>query len=164
MKFLISSSERWRVRGGSKKLPSFQLMRSGYAFARKLIFGMTNFRMEAWAMAACSDGSRLIPPGKQSSSSSHSSSALSWASCCLCSCSSCIAFFAAHFLISRILSDARCLYSFLDASSHLYKRVCPSVRRSVGRSVGRSVTLELKSWKNAVFEQNKDKWGYETLD
>ena len=25
---------------------------------------------------------------------------------------------------------------FLDASSHLYMRVCPSVRRSVGRSVG----------------------------
>ena len=35
--------------------------------------------------------------------------------------------------------------SFLDASSHLYKRVCPSVRpsvrQSVGPSVGRSVTL-----------------------
>ena len=30
--------------------------------------------------------------------------------------------------------------SFLDASSHLYKRVCPSVRRSVGPSVGPSVT------------------------
>ena len=29
---------------------------------------------------------------------------------------------------------------FLDASSHLYKRVCPSVRRSVRRSVGPSVT------------------------
>ena len=29
--------------------------------------------------------------------------------------------------------------TFLDASSHLYMRVCPSVRRSVGRSVGRSV-------------------------
>ena len=28
---------------------------------------------------------------------------------------------------------------FLDASSHLYKRVCPSVRRSVHRSVRRSV-------------------------
>ena len=27
---------------------------------------------------------------------------------------------------------------FLDASSHLYKRVCPSVRRSVGPSVGPS--------------------------
>ena len=36
---------------------------------------------------------------------------------------------------------------FLDASSHLYKRVCPSVHRSVrpsvGPSVGRSVTLLL---------------------
>ena len=28
---------------------------------------------------------------------------------------------------------------FLDASSHLYKRVCPSVRRSVRPSVRRSV-------------------------
>ena len=28
---------------------------------------------------------------------------------------------------------------FLDASSHLYKRVCPSVRPSVGRSVRPSV-------------------------
>ena len=28
--------------------------------------------------------------------------------------------------------------TFLDASSHLYIRVCPSARRSVGRSVGRS--------------------------
>ena len=27
-------------------------------------------------------------------------------------------------------------YQFLDASSHLYKRVCPSVDSSVGRSVG----------------------------
>ena len=32
-----------------------------------------------------------------------------------------------------------CLTWFLDASSHLYKRVCPSVRRSVCRSVRRSV-------------------------
>ena len=31
-------------------------------------------------------------------------------------------------------------YPFLDASSHLYKRVCPSVGRSVGPSVGRSVS------------------------
>ena len=38
---------------------------------------------------------------------------------------------------------------FLDAFSHLYKRVCPSVRPSVGpsvcRSVRRSVTHKLKS-------------------
>ncbi len=31
------------------------------------------------------------------------------------------------------------LVSFLDASSHLYKRACTSVRPSVGRSVRRSV-------------------------
>ena len=45
------------------------------------------------------------------------------------------------------------MLALLDASSHLYKRVCPSVRpsvrrsvrRSVGRSVRRSVTHELKS-------------------
>ena len=30
---------------------------------------------------------------------------------------------------------------FLDASSHLYKRVCPSVGPSVGRSVGPSVGM-----------------------
>ena len=40
-------------------------------------------------------------------------------------------------------------YQFLDAFSHLYKRVCPSVGRLVGRSVRpsvhRSVTHELKS-------------------
>ena len=29
--------------------------------------------------------------------------------------------------------------NFLDASTHLYKRVCPSVGQSVGWSVGRSV-------------------------
>ena len=49
---------------------------------------------------------------------------------------------------------------FLDASLHLYKRVCPSVGRSVGRSVGPSVrpfvTNELKSSKIAVFDQNCD--------
>ena len=39
--------------------------------------------------------------------------------------------------------------SFLDASN-LYKRVCPSVRRSVRPSV----THELKSCKRAVFDQN----------
>ena len=37
---------------------------------------------------------------------------------------------------------------FLDASSHLYKRVCPSVGWSVGRSVGPSVTRYfLMMWK-----------------
>ena len=43
--------------------------------------------------------------------------------------------------------------SFLDAFSHLYKRVCPSVRRSVGPSVGRSHTSWI-SEKWAEFEQN----------
>ena len=43
---------------------------------------------------------------------------------------------------------------FLDASSHLYKRVCPSVRRSVRRSVGPSVgplVGPLRLCKNRVF-------------
>ena len=31
-------------------------------------------------------------------------------------------------------------FPFLDASSHLYMRVCPSVRRSIGLSVRRSAT------------------------
>ena len=36
-------------------------------------------------------------------------------------------------------------FLFLDASSHLYKRVCPSVRWSVGRSVGHAfVKIEVK--------------------
>ena len=43
---------------------------------------------------------------------------------------------------------------FLDAFSHLYKRVCPSVRLSVRWSVPRSVTHKLKPYKNAVFDQN----------
>ena len=42
---------------------------------------------------------------------------------------------------------------FLDASSHLYKRVCPSVRPSVGpsvrRSVRRSVTPSLRRLRDA---------------
>ena len=42
---------------------------------------------------------------------------------------------------------------FLDAFSHLYKRVCPSVRRSVGppvhRSVGPSVRQSHTSWNHA---------------
>ena len=41
----------------------------------------------------------------------------------------------------------------LDAFSHLYKRVCPSV----GLSVGRSVTHELKTWKKAFLEQVQSK-------
>ena len=46
------------------------------------------------------------------------------------------------------------LWALLDASSHLYKRVCPSVGPSVHPSVGQSITHELKSCKNAVFDQN----------
>jgi len=42
----------------------------------------------------------------------------------------------------------------LDAFSHLYKRVSPSVGRSVRRSVGRSVTHKLNFEKWAEFEQN----------
>ena len=38
---------------------------------------------------------------------------------------------------------------FLDASSHLYKRVCPSVRGSVGPSVRPSVTLLFRISENA---------------
>ena len=41
-------------------------------------------------------------------------------------------------LLSRLKSHDR--VNFLDASTHLYMRVCPSVRGSVGRSVGRSIT------------------------
>ena len=33
--------------------------------------------------------------------------------------------------------------SFLDASTHLYERLCPLVRRSVGPSVGPSVSLSI---------------------
>ena len=37
------------------------------------------------------------------------------------------------------------IHLFLDAPSHLYKRSCPSVRRSVGPSVGPSVSPVLFS-------------------
>ena len=37
-------------------------------------------------------------------------------------------------------SEPLVIYIFLDAFSHLYKRVCPSVGRSVGPSVRRSHT------------------------
>ena len=43
---------------------------------------------------------------------------------------------------------------FLDASSHLYMRVCPSVRPSVRRLVGGSVTLSSKTREINIFEQN----------
>ena len=41
--------------------------------------------------------------------------------------------------LSLFLSLSFSLSRFLDAPSHLYKRVCPSVRRSVGPSVRLSV-------------------------
>ena len=36
---------------------------------------------------------------------------------------------------------------FLDASSHLYKRVCPSVRPSVGWSVGNAFFFQIEEMK-----------------
>ena len=50
---------------------------------------------------------------------------------------------------SVLLSRPRWHFAFLDASSHLYMRVCPSVRRSVGRSV----TLSSKTRKIIISEQ-----------
>ena len=49
--------------------------------------------------------------------------------------------------------ENRYLWRFLDAFSHLYKRVCPSVGPSVGRSVRPSHTSWI-SEKGAEFEQN----------
>ena len=43
---------------------------------------------------------------------------------------------------------------FLNACSHLYKTVCPSVRRFIRLSVRRLVTHGLKPCKSAVFDQN----------
>ena len=42
---------------------------------------------------------------------------------------------------------------FLDASSHLYKRVCPSVRPSVRRSVRPSVTPSLRRLLGASYAE-----------
>ena len=50
-------------------------------------------------------------------------------------------------------------HQFLDAFSHLYKRVCPSVRPSVGPSV----THELKPCKSAVFDQNNYQYERERI-
>ena len=52
-----------------------------------------------------------------------------------------IAWLANHFFVFYI--------HFLDASSHLYKRVCPSIRPSVGRSVRHPFFSKVK---------NKRKW------
>ena len=46
---------------------------------------------------------------------------------------------------------------FLDASSHLYKRVCPSVRPSVRRSVGPSVRRAVTPSQNEPFVRKKFK-------
>ena len=60
-----------------------------------------------------------------------------------------------YLFLSFSLSICLSLFSsptfFLDASSHLYKRVCPSVRPSVRRSVGPSVTPVQKPRFSAVF-------------
>ena len=50
--------------------------------------------------------------------------------------------------------------TFLDALSHLYKRVCPFVGRSVRLSVRLSVTHKLNFWKSndlTKIEQNSTK-------
>ena len=51
---------------------------------------------------------------------------------------------------------------FIDATSHLYKRVCPSVGRSVGLSVCRS-RFRQNSWKSRISSRistptNKKRW------
>ena len=64
--------------------------------------------------------------------------------------------------VSFITLSSFCL--FLDASSHLYKRVCPSVgpsvrpsvRPSVGRSVRPRVTLSSKTGKSMILIANND--------
>ena len=50
------------------------------------------------------------------------------------------------------MHQIRFLKVFLDAFSHLYKRLCLSVGRFVGRFVGPSVTHELESLNNAIFQ------------
>ncbi len=46
--------------------------------------------------------------------------------------------------------------SFLDASSHLYNRGCPSVGRSARRSVGWLVTLSSITGKSMILIANND--------
>ena len=57
--------------------------------------------------------------------------------------------------VSHVRLFARAVLSilFLDASSHLYNRLCPLVCRSVGLSVCRSVTHSLKSQNPRLFHQ-----------
>ena len=47
-------------------------------------------------------------------------------------------------------TTVKLLVGFLDATTHLCKRSCPSVRRSVGPSVRRSVR-----WSRVIFERRK---------
>ena len=55
----------------------------------------------------------------------------------------------------------RAVFSFLDASSHLYIRVCPSVGPSVGPSVRRSVRHAfVKNRENRCFQQMKPREGH----
>ena len=55
--------------------------------------------------------------------------------------------------VRRYCEMRRVLLQFLDASSHLYKRVCPSVGRSVRPSVRRSVR---RSVRNQLFSKSKN--------
>ena len=63
-------------------------------------------------------------------------------------------------LVHRPVGQSICLlvrnhYLFLDASTHLYKRLCPSVRRSVGPSVRRSVRPSVDPSVRHAFIKNK---------
>ena len=55
-------------------------------------------------------------------------------------------------LLSLMLLLLSLMLLLLDASSHLYKRVCPSIRPSVGPSVRPSVRMNdgMNQWKNSV--------------
>ena len=53
--------------------------------------------------------------------------------------------------LSPPFQSGRIFCHFLDAPSHLYKRVCPSVRPSVRGSVGPSVCPSVSIKGNAVF-------------
>ena len=66
-------------------------------------------------------------------------------------------------LLSLMLLLLSLMLLLLDASSHLYKRVCPSIRPSVGPSVRPSVRMNdgMNEWKNSVHENSvhgKCKW------
>ena len=59
---------------------------------------------------------------------------------------------------SRVILEQR-KTSFLDATTHLYKRSCPSIRRSVGPSVGPPVLRYFRATNMAVFEGKKSSNG-----